>query len=97
MESARIMLETAHVVAEKLASCMKMKKPRDQVMRRCPRGSVVQMRRRTRKLDISIESQPAYVWTRRLTQEEDGEHKHTVPQIQSSPYTCEGFDELCDL
>jgi hypothetical protein len=60
MKYARIMLETTHVVTEKLASCM-MKEARDQAMSRCPRGSVFQMRRRTRKLDMTIESQPAYI------------------------------------
>lgn len=55
------MVEMTQVVTPKLVSCVATKNARDQVMRLCPRGSIVQIRRRTRKFDIAMESQPAYV------------------------------------
>lgn len=60
------MLDITQVVTAKLPSCMTMKNTRDQVMRRWPRGRVVHIRNRTRKFDMAIEIQPAYVCDRRL-------------------------------
>jgi hypothetical protein len=97
MEYARIMFETTHVVTAKLASCIKVKKARDQAMRRCPRGSVVQIRRRTRKLDMAIESQPAYVYDGISTTQEPGKSTLHAPQMQSNPCICEGYNERGDF
>jgi hypothetical protein len=56
----RIIFATTQLVPAKLRSCATMKNAMDHTFRRCECGRVVQIRRRTRKFEITMESQPAY-------------------------------------
>ncbi|KAF8210793.1 hypothetical protein K438DRAFT_1808258 [Mycena galopus ATCC 62051] len=55
-----IIFPTTQLVKPKFKSCAPAKKIMDQTLSRCECGRVIQIRRRTRKLEMAMESQPAY-------------------------------------
>jgi hypothetical protein len=83
LNHARIMVEMTQVVTMKFAICMRTKNIRDQWMREWARGSVAKIRSRMRKLDMRIESQPAYVC--REIGVNAGEETWGVPNRKSCP------------
>jgi hypothetical protein len=68
----------------KFAICMRTKNIRDQWMRAWARGSVAKIRSRMRKLDMRIESQPAYVCGEFAVNA--GEKTWGVPNRKCSPH-----------